>query len=106
MFQHPTGIVQMKIFTSDNGFGYFPETQVFAQIWQRIQTEYQHEYMYTASKAGLQFGIDVNNDDISFFWKGYNCTILEYIEQTIQNLVGLKHIPPIELKDMFNMAKE
>jgi len=36
-FRHPKGIVHMKLYTSDNGFGFFPESSVFAYVWARVQ---------------------------------------------------------------------
>lgn len=32
-FRHPKGMVHMKLFTSDNGFGFFSESSVFSYVW-------------------------------------------------------------------------
>lgn len=90
MFSHPKGIVQMKIFTSDNGLGFFAETQIFTNIWKRVLKEIQHEYMYTASKTHMLFGTVINQDDVQFFWKGYNDTLLVFVYETLQTIVQLK----------------
>lgn len=39
-FRHPKGVVHMKLYTSDNGFGFFPESSVFAYVWAKIQQDF------------------------------------------------------------------
>lgn len=65
-FRHPKGIVHMKLYTSDNGFGFFAESSVFAYVWAIVQQDFQHEYLYECSRAGLEFNVEINPDDVEF----------------------------------------
>lgn len=106
MFSHPKGIVQMKIHTSDNGFGFFPEALVFAHLWKAVLKDLQHEYMYTASRVDMLFGIEINHDDVQFFWKGYNDTLFAFVYESLQFIVELKDYDYELLHEVFDQAKD
>lgn len=95
----------MKLFSSDNGFGFFPESSVFAFVWAIVQQEFQHEYLYTCSKAGLTCSVDINPDDVEFKWQGYSDHLQDYVQQTISNMIGMRSAKARELEPMFNNAK-
>ena len=78
-FRHPKGMVHMKLYTSDNGFGFFSESSVFAYVWAIVQQDYQHEYLYSCSKAGLEFKVEINPDDVEFQWKGFSDSLQGFI---------------------------
>ena len=40
LFKQPKGIVHMKLYTGDNGFGFFPESSVFAYVWAKVQQDF------------------------------------------------------------------
>ena len=95
----------MKLYTSDNGFGFFPESSVFSYVWAFIQHEYQHEYLYQCSKAGLDFHVDVNPDDIEFKWTGFSDSLQDFIKQVITNIISMRTAKAKDLEPMFNNAK-
>ena len=77
----------MKIHTCDNGLGFLADAQVFACLWKEVLKVLQHEYMYTASRVDMYFAIDVAHDFVSFIWKGYNDTLITFVEETMQFIV-------------------
>jgi hypothetical protein len=56
-FQRPRTIVEMKIYTNDNGFGQTIKGRLFAHLWQRIVTDYMREFLYTSEMAHVEFAI-------------------------------------------------
>lgn len=66
----------------------------------------QHEYMYTASRVDMLFGIEIGLDDVSFLWKGYNDTLLTFIYETLEFIVQLKNYDSNVLKAVFEQVKK
>ena len=95
----------MKLYTGDNGFGFFAESSVFAYVWAFVQQEFQHEYLYMCTKAGLEFNVEVNPDDLEFKWKGYSDSLQGFINQVITNIITMRTAKAKELEPMFNNAK-
>ena len=50
--------------------------------------------------------MEINPDDISFFWKGFSSTLPDYISETLQNLYKMQNLDKSEMERMFNKSKE
>lgn len=59
-----------------------------------------------ASKAGLLCNVEVNQDDISFVWKGYNDTLPAFITETTKSMKSLPNAKVNDKKKLFKEAKE
>jgi len=78
-FRQPKGIVQLKMFSADIGYGTEPKALVFAHLWARVLSRYMQEDLYRATKAGFQFYSEFDSDDFSLLWKGYNEHLPRYV---------------------------
>ena len=90
LFRQPKGIVQLKMFSADIGYGTDPKAIVFAHIWNRVLTRYMAEYLYTATKTGYQFYTEFDSDDFSLLWKGYNEHLPAYVNHVCTNIVQMR----------------
>ena len=93
----------MKLYTGDNGFGFFPESSVFAYIWAKVQQDFQHEYLYTATSAGMFMDVEINPDDVEICWKGFSDCLPNFVETTTNNLVAMRSAKAREIEPMFNV---
>lgn len=57
------------------------------------------------SKAGLEFNVEINPDDIEFQWRGFSDSLQEFIKQVIQNIIRMRVANAKDLEPMFNNAK-
>lgn len=107
-FQHPKAIIQCKVNTRDLGFGTNdPNGKLFALVWRKVLMEYASEYFYQGSRAGCTFYIEVNSDDITFYWRGYSETIVDFVQETINTVLRMKNAAETpDLEMAFNAAKE
>jgi secreted Zn-dependent insulinase-like peptidase len=74
-YQRPKAIVEMKIYTNDNGFGQNIKGRLFAHLWQRIVSEYLREFIYTSEMANVEFALVIQHNNFNFTFKGYNDTL-------------------------------
>lgn len=104
LFRQPKGVVQLKMFSADLGYGTSVDAIVFAYLWQRVLKNYMHEYLYTASKAGYQFYCDFDTDDFSLYWKGFNENLSNYVQTVCKNIVQMRKANNLE--PLFQEAHE
>ena len=50
--------------------------------------------------------IEVNPDDISFFWKGFNDRLKDFVKGSIDNMINLPKQKYNDKKKLFNEAKD
>ena len=53
----------------------------------------------------MVFGIEISNDDVQLFWKGYNDTLLAFVYESIQTIVELKNTGKQDLERLYVLAK-
>jgi len=52
------------------------------------------------------FFIEVNPEDITFYWKGYNNTLPQYISESLKNLSKMNDMDKKEMEVLFDKAKQ
>jgi len=64
---------------------------VFANVWKGVVEEYLREFNYMADCAHLKFDLTLLHDNINFSWSGFNDSMPNYINETIEMLHAMKH---------------
>lgn len=82
-FRRPKGILGLKIYTSDHGFGNCPKARVFAEVWHGCFNEYVREFSYMADCADLSFTWNLCLDNVEFEWSGFTQALPIYAVQTL-----------------------
>jgi len=62
--------------------------------------------LYLASKAKLELDLEICQNDIEFKWSGFCDCLHHFVENTLNNLMGLRNLQAEELEPMFKTAKE
>lgn len=88
-FKRPKAVINMKIYTTDNGFGLQQESRMFANVWRGVQEEYLREFNYMADCANLSFDVNCVYDNISFSWSGFNDSMPNYVNETMNKLKAM-----------------
>ena len=52
------------------------------------------------------FFIEVNPEDITFYWKGYNNTLPQYISESLKNLYKMNDMDKKQMEALFDKAKK
>ena len=102
-FKKPKGIVACKLYTSDLHFGVAPQAALFAEVWKRVLQEYLREYAYMADCAQLSLSSTIGADNIELKWSGYNDSLLNYVEGTLEKISLLR---TADVRDIFAQVKE
>lgn len=102
-FLRPKGVVGLRIYTTDLEFGTNKISRVFAEVWQKVFSEYMREFKFMADLAQLGFTLEVNIDSIDFQWDGYNSSLPLFVKETISRIDSIREAP---LESIFNQVKE
>ena len=102
-FKKPKGIVAVKIYTTDCGFGVSQNAQVFAEVWKGVLEESLRELVYLAECAKLKFEIRVGRDNIEMKWRGYNSSLTNFVDEIMQRISAFKSA---QSQDIFEQVKE
>lgn len=91
------------MYTADNQFGQTPESRVFVNVWEHATKEYMREFNYMAECANLNFDFNLMHDNVNFKWNGFNDSMPNYINETVEKMIQMKSEP---LQDIFDQVKE
>jgi len=99
----PKVVAKMKIYSNDCLFNQKPEGRVFAHVWNAVVNEHLREFNYMADLAKLEFSLSIDLDSIDFTWTGFNDSMMNYIDQTLERINQLK---TKDVTQIFNQVKE
>ena len=111
-FDRPKSYVSLKIYTQDCNLGHAPEARVFVQVWAHMQNEFLREFNYMANCANLNLDVQPMYDSFNLVWSGFNHTMPTYIEESIAQLLKMRHEIENEeagqkdMEEMFDHVKE
>ena len=92
-----------KIYSNDCLFNQKPEGRVFAHVWNEVVKEHLREFNYMADLAKLEFSLSIDLDSIDLHWTGYNDSMINFIDETLQRINKLKET---DAKQIFAQVKE
>lgn len=79
------------------------EGKVFVQVWKAVLLEYMREFNYNAEEAKLEFDLSLYGDNVSFEWFGFNDSMPNYINETIDRIIKMRSE---NLEKIFEQVKE
>lgn len=86
----PKVVTKLKVYSNDCLFTQKPEARVFAHVWEEVVKESLREFNYMADLAKLDFDLSIDIDSIDFTWSGYNDSMANYIQQTLERITKIK----------------
>ena len=89
-FKMPKGIISMKLYTTDCEYMENIKSKTFVTMWKRIVNEYLREFTYTAEMADLSFGISTAQNNVSFYWSGYNDSMGNYVVESVERILKMR----------------
>lgn len=89
-FKMPKVVTKLKIYTNDCLFTQKPESRVFAHVWNEVVKEHLREFNYMADLARLEFNLSIDIDSVDLQWSGYNDSMANYIQQTVERILQVK----------------
>jgi len=80
----------MKMYTPDCLLGISPNSRVFINLWTLMLNEYLREFNYMANCANMNLDVSPLYDSISLQWSGFNHTMPNYINETIDKVLKMQ----------------
>lgn len=88
-FLTPKAVVNLKIYTSDNGIGIIPEKRLFVHVWLGVVEACLRELRFAAGTAGLNFDISPMHDNLNMAWMGYSDSLQEFVVQSMAKIIEI-----------------
>ena len=76
----------MEITTTDCGFPFTIESEIYAILWEKMLFESQREIDYMADLAGIRAGISVGGTSLNFNHWSYNDNVENYLQEIFKNV--------------------
>lgn len=102
-FRRPKGIVAVKIYTADLGFGHSDRARVFGEVWRECFNEYVREFCYMADCADLSFTWNLCLDNMEMEWQGFSDSLSLYVLETLKRLIMMRDA---DISKTFGQVKE
>ena len=102
-FRIPRAIASMKLYTTDCEYMSNIKSKIFVMMWSRVVNEYLREFTYTAEMADLSFGLSTAQNNVSFYWAGYNDSMANYVVESIKRILKMREE---NLLEMFMQCKD